>query len=181
MDLHVKAIASAAVLAFTVALAAPNANASCGRLAGELGGDIKLPALAVENPQLVFPIEDSIVGLWQVVYTTSSGAPFGVSFKEWHSDGTEFENIDHSPIVGNVCFGVWKQVDFRTVHLHHLGWLFGTDGSPQGSFIIDETDKLSPNAMTYSGSFTFKTYDADGNYTGTEVTGTTAASRITVN
>src|ERR1700735_212322 len=32
---------------------------------------------------------DSVVGLWHVVYTTTGGAPFGVSFKEWHSDGTE--------------------------------------------------------------------------------------------
>jgi hypothetical protein len=32
----------------------------------------------------------SIVGLWHVAYT-ANGASFGVSFKEWHSDGTEFE------------------------------------------------------------------------------------------
>jgi hypothetical protein len=175
-----KALALAAIAILTLAFSTPAAHASCGRLVGELGSDIKLPAIAAANPQLIFPIQDSIVGLWEVVYTTSSGGPFGVSFKQWHSDGTEFENIDHSPIVGNTCMGVWKAVSFRTVHLHHLGWLFGTDGSPQGSFIIDEVDNVSNNGLNYSGTFTFKTYDTNGNYTGTEITGTTAATRITV-
>jgi hypothetical protein len=125
---------------------------------------------------------DSIVGLWHTVYTTTSGAPFGQSFKEWHSDGTEFENIDHSAVVGNVCFGVWKQLDPRTFRLHHTGWTFDDNGNPTGSFTIDETDTLTPNGMSYNGSFTFKVFDTNGDYiSGTETTGTIAASRITVN
>jgi len=125
---------------------------------------------------------DSIVGLWHVVYTTTSGAPFGVSLKQWHSDGTEFENIDHPAIVGNICFGVWKPLDFHTVRLHHTGWTFDNNGNPSGSFTIDETDTLTPNGMGYNGSFTFKVFDTNGDYiTGTETTGTIAASRIIVN
>jgi hypothetical protein len=125
---------------------------------------------------------DSIVGLWHVVYTTTSGAPFGVSLKEWHSDGTEFENIDHPAVVGNICFGVWKQVELRTVRLHHTGWTFDDNGNPTGSFTIDETDTLAPNGMSYTGNFTFKVFDTNGDFiSGSETTGTIAASRITVN
>jgi hypothetical protein len=125
---------------------------------------------------------DSIVGLWHVVYTTTGGAPFGVSLKEWHSDGTEFENIDHPAVVGNICFGVWKQVELRTVRLHHTGWTFDDNGNPTGSFTIDETDTLAPNGMSYTGNFTFKVFDTNGDFiSGSETTGTIAASRITVN
>ena len=125
---------------------------------------------------------DSIVGLWHVVYTATGGAPFGVSLKEWHSDGTEFENIDHPAVVGNICFGVWKQVELRTVRLHHTGWTFDDNGNPTGSFTIDETDTLAPNGMSYTGSFTFKVFDTNGDFiSGSETTGTIAASRITVN
>ncbi|MGB0123531.1 MAG: hypothetical protein WA419_15625 [Silvibacterium sp.] len=124
----------------------------------------------------------TIVGLWQVTYTTSSKAPFGVSFKEWHSDGTEFENIDHSPVIGNICFGVWKQVGARAVRLHHTGWLFDDNGNPIGSFIIEETDSVWLSGMTYSGSFVFRVYDKNGDYvSGSEITGTMIAKRITVN
>jgi hypothetical protein len=125
---------------------------------------------------------DSIVGLWHVVYTVTGGAPFGVSLKEWHSDGTEFENIDHSAVVGNICFGVWKQVDPRTVRLHHTGWTFDDNGNPTGSFTNDETDTIAPNGMSYSGTFIFKVFDTNGDpISGAETTGTIAASRITVN
>lgn len=107
---------------------------------------------------------------------------FGVSLKEWHSDGTEFENIDHSPVVGNICFGVWKQVGARTFRLHHTGWLFDDNGNPTGSFIIEENDTVWLNGLNYSGTFVFKVYDKNGDYvSGSEVTGTIAAKRITVN
>ncbi|MGB8535838.1 MAG: hypothetical protein WCD57_05455 [Acidobacteriaceae bacterium] len=124
---------------------------------------------------------NTIVGLWHVAYTTAGGASFGVSFKEWHSDGTEFENVDHSALVGNVCFGVWKQVGFRTVRLHHTGWTFDDNGNPTGFFTQDETDTIAANGMSYSGNFDFKVFDTNGDFiSGTETIGTIAASRITV-
>jgi hypothetical protein len=123
---------------------------------------------------------NTIVGLWHVAYT-AGGASFGVAFKEWHSDGTEFENVDHSALVGNVCFGVWKQVGFRTVRLHHTGWTFDDNGNPTGFFTQDETDTVATNGMSYSGNFDFKVFDTNGDYiSGTETIGTIAASRITV-
>jgi hypothetical protein len=101
--------------------------------------------------------------------------------KEWHSDGTEFENVNHNPAIGSVCVGVWKQVSARTVRLHHLGFLFAEDGSPSGKFTVNETDTLDAGGMVYRGKFIFRTYDVKGVFTGTEVSGTVVARRITVN
>jgi hypothetical protein len=154
----------------------PAKAAGCNGLGG--GGNI-VKYHVPEHDGAVGP--DSVVGLWHVVYTTTGGAPFGVSFKEWHVDGTEFENIDHSAVIGNVCLGVWKQVGFRTVRLHHTGWTFDGSGNPTGYFTIDETDTIAPNGMSYTGNFDFKVFDTNGEYIpDTETTGTIAASRITV-
>ena len=140
----------------------------------------------------------SIVGLWHVIYTGTSddnfppGGPFPPtpfpfleSFKTWHADGTEFENAFLPPTGGNVCFGVWKEVDNSTVKLHHIGLMLSPDGSILSIFTVDETDKLASDGKTYKGSFDFKlwppSYDAVGKGLPiSEVKGTTAATRITV-
>jgi hypothetical protein len=145
---------------------------------------IKLPVVATTGiaaaegmPNSQSP--DSIVGLWHTMYTAGN-APFAETLKQWHSDGTEFEKVNHNPAIGAVCVGVWKQVSARTVHLHHLGFLFNSDGSSAGTFVVEETDTLTAHGMSYLGQFTFKTYDVNGNFTGTELQGTVAATRITV-
>jgi hypothetical protein len=184
---RLKGMALAAVALFTVAFTAPGAYAGCGQIEGIKGGAIKMPMLSGAGSHMAdqedgAPGHDSaqpIVGLWHVVYTAGN-AIFGVSLKEWHSDGTEFENIAHSPTIGNICFGVWKPVAYHTVRLHHTGWLFSEQGELTGTFIIDETDIVDEDSMTYKGSFVFKTYDTNGKFTGTEVSGTIAAQRITV-
>jgi hypothetical protein len=61
-----------------------------------------------------------------------------------------------------------------------LGFLFNADGTPAGTFVVEETDTLAARGMTYVGTFTFTTYDVNGNPTGTEIKGTVAATRITV-
>lgn len=154
----------------------PAIAAGCNGL-GSSGNVVKYPM--PQRDGAIGPA--TIVGLWLTAYTTSSNAPFGASFKEWHSDGTEFENVDHSAVIGNVCFGVWKQVGFREVRLHHTGWTFDGSGNPTGFFTIDETETIAANGMSYSGTFDFKVFDTNGDYiSGTETTGTIAASRITV-
>ncbi|WP_058189220.1 hypothetical protein [Terracidiphilus gabretensis] len=161
------------ILVSTTTLSAKAAG--CNGLAGR-DSIVKYPLQ--EHDGVVGP--NSIVGLWHTVYT-AGGANFGISFKEWHADGTESENVDHSAVIGNVCFGVWKEVGLRTVRLHHTGWTFDDNGNATGSFTIDETDVVAPNGMSYSGTFTFKLFDTNGYYiSGTETTGTIAASRITV-
>ena len=179
--IRLKALLLAAVAIFTLASAAPAAYASCGLRAGIKGGGVTLPVVADANTQKWDMPYDSIVGLWQTAYTQTNGDPFGQSFKQWHSDGTEFENVDHSAVVGNICFGVWKQLGNRTFRLHHMGWTFDTSGNPTGTFTIDETDVVASNGMSYTGSFVFKTYKTNGTPNDGEITGTIVASRITVN
>jgi hypothetical protein len=137
----------------------------------------------------------SIVGMWHLNYTAEveSGAsifppapfPFLESFKTWHGDGTEFENAFMPPTGGNICFGVWRELADGSVKLHHIGLMFGSDGSISNMFTVDEKDRVAANGKTYSGTFDFKlwppSFDAVG--VGTpiaEVTGTTAATRIAV-
>ena len=80
----------------------------------------------------------AIVGLWHVNYTaeTESGAPifppvpfpFAESFKMWHADGIEFDNVFKPPAGGNICYGVWKDIGDGIVKQHHIGLMFGSDG-----------------------------------------------------
>ena len=140
----------------------------------------------------------TIVGLWHVIYTATydnnfppggphppTPFPFLESFKTWHGDGTEFENAFLPPSGGNICFGVWKDLDQGTVKLHHIGLMFNPDGTISSIFTVDETDTVASDGKTYTGMFDFKlwppSYDAVG--VGTpiaEVKGTTAATRVAV-
>jgi hypothetical protein len=137
----------------------------------------------------------SIVGLWHVNYTaeTETGAPifppvpfaFLESFKTWHGDGTEFEQALKPPTGGNFCYGVWKDLGHGSVKLHHIGVMFDSMGNVSNLFTEDEKNTVAANGKAYTGTFVFKlwpgSFDAIG--VGTpiaEVTGTIAATRITV-
>jgi hypothetical protein len=67
--------------------------------------------------------EENIVGTWHVSYTTE-GFPPGEAFIQWHRDGTEWENINHPVLGGNICMGSWKTVDRSHVFRNHYGWLY---------------------------------------------------------
>jgi hypothetical protein len=138
----------------------------------------------------------SIVGLWHTNYTATSDEnfppgspatppfPFIQSYKTWHGDGTEFENAFLPPGGGNICFGVWKDLGHGTVKLHHVGLMFDASGNPDAVFTVDEIDTVSTDGQTYKGSFDFRLF-APSNVFGvgapiSEVKGTTAATRITV-
>ena len=185
-----KGMALAAAVILTVVFGATNAYANCGPTAGT-NLTIHLPTSAYAGPQGAGQNQEqadaipslganhSIVGLWHVIYTANDSV-FAETLKQWHSDGTEFENVNHNPAIGSVCLGVWKRISVQTVRLHHVGWLFNEDGSSAGSFTQDETDTISANGMSYTGTFTFRTYDVNGNFSGFEATGTVAAVRIVV-
>lgn len=139
-----------------------------------------------------------IVGLWHLVYTGKTDDnfppggpypptpfPFLESFKTWHADGTEFENAFLPPTGGNICFGVWKDLGNGSVKLHHIGLMFAPDGNVSATFTVDEIDRVASDGKTYSGTFDFKLWPPSFNAIGigspiAEVTGTTAATRITV-
>ncbi len=180
----IKAAALPMMAALVVLLTAASSYADCGPMAGMKFPIVKLPLVATANLAAVGGMpnsesRDSIVGLWHTMYTAGD-SPFAETFKQWHSDGTEFENVNHNPAIGSVCVGVWKQVGARMVHLHHLGFLFNPDGTSAGTFVVEETDSLGGGGASYAGTFTFSTYDVNGNPTGTPIKGTVAATRITV-
>ena len=155
-----------------------SAKAACGMIGNRSFNPSKFPYRVQTDPG-----QATIVGMWQVTYTVGDTSNiFNQTLDQWHSDGTEFENADLPPLGGNICMGVWKQTGPLTVRLHHIGLMFSADGLDAiGSFTLDEVNTIAPNGKTYSGSFTFKTYDTYGNYSGTTVTGKIAATRVTVN
>lgn len=176
------ALVSLAALMF----GASSAHAACGMTGTEWKSPIAFPMLApagnVADDGSGQKSSASIVGLWHVVYT-AGGSVFNVTLDQWHSDGTEFENAWLPPDTGNICFGVWKEVAPRTVHLHHVGWLFTPGSTPptaSGVFTLDEVNKVSRDGSIYTGAFTFKTYNINGTPTGVVVKGTILARRITV-
>jgi hypothetical protein len=75
------------------------AHANC---ADPGAGNEKQISLAAQHHS--FAEHYDIVGTWLVNY-----GPVGQAFIQWHSDGTEWENITHPSIGGNVCMGSWVQ------------------------------------------------------------------------
>jgi hypothetical protein len=118
---------------------------------------------------------DRIVGTWHVSYIVE-GAPFADAFIQWHSDGTEWENIGLPVLSGNICLGSWKRIDERHVFRNHIGWLY-TNGTLSGYFKETETDEVAPNGRTYTGTNEQKIYNLKGDLQVT-VTGTATATRI---
>ena len=160
------------------------AKAACGSF-GPVGVTpvIKLPV--IPQAAISFPSSfdnPTIVGLWHVIYT-AGGSTFNDTFDTWHSDGTEFESAYLAPSSGNLCVGVWKSTGFRSAKLHHIGWIF-SPATPTASaanyFTLDEEVTVAQDNKSYSGKFTFKIWNLDGSATPVEVTGTMAATRITV-
>jgi hypothetical protein len=167
-------------------LAATSARAACGSFS-RLGSvsPIKMPMLGAaggEEENYSRGDHDPIVGLWHVVYT-AGGKVFNETLDQWHSDGTEFENAFLAPAQGNICFGVWKPTGSHSVILHHVGWTFdptSNTATANGTFTLDEENKVSSDCKSYTGTFTFKTFDLNGVQGPEVVTGTIAATRITV-
>jgi hypothetical protein len=118
----------------------------------------------------------SIVGTWLVTYT-AEGAPHGEAFIQWHSDGTEWENINFPILGGNICMGSWKETDSNHVFRNHWGWLYDGSGNLSGYFNETETDELSKDGNSYRGNNETKLYDLTGAMQA-DVTGTASATRI---
>lgn len=180
-------------------LSASGARASCG-LSAKTGAAPSIPFVSPQGDGWLNHQEDensnkhaSIVGLWHLIYTaTSASGPFPPtpfqfleSFKTWHADGTEFENAFLPPTGGNICFGVWKDLDDGHVKLHHIGLMFDSAGNVSNIFTVDEKDTVASNGKSYSGTFDFKLWPPSFDAVGVgsplaEVTGTTLGTRITV-
>jgi len=120
----------------------------------------------------------SIIGLWDVHYTSDvSGGTFE-TYDQWHSDGLEFEVAGFAP--GAMCQGTWKQMSSNMVQLFHVGFTFG-GGCPGTDVRFEETQTLtvSLDGNSYDGTYDDKYYDATGNLV-CEDTGTLHATRLSV-
>jgi len=125
-------------------------------------------------------VGERIVGTWHVVYTTE-GSTSGEAFIQWHSDGTEWENINYPVLGGNICLGSWKTVDGWHVSRNHYGWLFN-NGLLAGYFNETETDEVAWDGNSYKGvnTTTLNFYPVAPATTPTVVVlkGTSSATRI---
>jgi hypothetical protein len=111
----------------------------------------------------------SIVGLWHVSLYLDPGHTqlLFESFKQWHSDGLEFESANAFP--GAHCVGTWKQAPHHKVSLFHVGWTpNGAPGFPTAvRFAETESNALSQDGSSYDGSAMQTFYDQNGNALGT--------------
>ena len=165
-----------AAAAAATALGGFSAHAGCADPRNTSAGQpvISLPAASVAKTIRNGDASRNIVGTWLVTYTVENN-PFGQAYIQWHSDGTEWENINLPISGGNICVGSWKRVDVNNVSRNHWGWLY-TDGNLSGYFNETETDTVTRNG-TYSGTNEQKGYDLNGNLL-FDVTGTSSAVRI---
>jgi len=127
------------------------------------------------SPGDIRPEDHTIVGTWHVVYTTE-GTPSGEAFIQWHGDGTEWENINFPILDGTLCMGSWKAINPSTFFRNHYGWLYD-GGLLSGYFNETETDVISKDGSSYTGTNETKLYDLSGNQVA-DVSGTASAQRI---
>lgn len=168
-------ISAAAILWVTGSI---SAQASCGApLGGKAGVISGLPHIKVSRALAAPQGYGSIAGMWTNSIIVG-GNVVATSIATWHSDGTEYDNIDAPPINGNVCQGVWESKGVGKVQEDHFGWTFDQNSNPSGYFTLVQTVKLSNRGMSYTGPFDQKFYDLNGNLL-TEVTGTMSAQRFT--
>jgi hypothetical protein len=119
-----------------------------------------------------------IVGLWDVQLFLDPGHTvfFAETYKQWHSDRLEIESPSFSP---GQCQGVWKQLANNQVQLYHVGF---TQGNPAGTyrFVETETDTVSTDRNSYTGSAMQTFYDDNGNQVGDPISLYIQATRISV-
>jgi hypothetical protein len=168
-------------VAATLALSGLSAHASCvdprSASAQTTPFNLELPPMPSRGGH---DAGENIVGTWLVNYTTE-GFPPGQAFIQWHNDGTEWENINHPVLGGNICMGSWKTVDRSHVFRNHFGWLF-SNGVIAGFFNETETDEVAWDGNSYSGlnTTTLNFYPVSPATTPTVIvlTGTATAKRI---
>lgn len=160
-------------------LGATAASASCGSRAATGPSAAASLATLANLTAAEGEHDNSIVGLWHVTYTMADGTFYYESYDTWHSDGTEWESANLSPLIGNICEGVWKQTG-SAIRLNHVVWGFDNSGNPIGPGTMIEDIVVGGNGNSYHGTFDFKQYDMIGNLI-QEVRGTMAARRITGN
>jgi hypothetical protein len=111
----------------------------------------------------------SIVGLWEFevhLNGAQNGLPdnflFDWGLATWHDDGTEIQfSAGRPPSSGDVCMGVWRQVERSKFKLHHVA-LGLTPPDASGTFvgpaIIKAEVTVDPSGEKYRGPYTLTMY-----------------------
>jgi hypothetical protein len=172
---------TAAAVAITALAAGTLSAQACNPLLNNSFGkhvsSMSLPASMLARNDAKTPARTSIVGLWHVVHTDSSGNLFLESFDQWNSDGGETELGNLPPATGPICVGTWKQTGGKVDLETHVTWLYDLNNTWQGTLNMIQTNKVSKDGNSYTGTFDAKFYDTSGTLF-MEVTGTTAADRL---
>ncbi len=171
----------AAALATATLVGASMQAQACNPLLGHNFGKHVAPAalpaamLAKNSPHA--GASGGIVGLWHDVHTASDGTLFLEGYDTWNRDGTENELGNLPPASGNLCVGTWSRSG-KTINLTaHVAWLYDLNNNQVGTLDIVESNKVSSDGNSYTGTFDAHFYDTSGNQF-MEVTGTTAADRL---
>jgi hypothetical protein len=158
--------------AFALVAGTVSAEAACGVPTGAQVAQVHLPPLKFATT----PSGGSIVGTWTTALS-AGGQVILHTILQWHSDGTEADNADLPPTMGNTCEGSWVSTGAGKVHRYHLGWTFDANSNPSGIFVLTEDDTLNRTGNRYSGTFDQKFYDRNGNQVN-ELSGTVVAQRL---
>lgn len=109
-----------------------------------------------------------IVGMWIVTYYVGpfrgdDTPQFDRAIQQFSSDGNELMNSAlFPPVVGNVCFGVWKDLGHDTFKLRHIGWTFTTANAFEGTFRLSVALTVGPGGDAFSGTYTSDVLGPDG-------------------
>jgi hypothetical protein len=160
---RLRRIAPLVAAAATMMLGATAVHAGCGdpRTMRMAPARAAIHLLAPTTAFRPGPAAQNIVGTWLVSHYGPDGSLDAQSYNQWHSDGTEWENIDFPIEGGNLCLGSWKAIDTDHVARNHYGWLY-TSGTLSGHFNTTETVTVKHDG-TYTGVNHTKVYDLDGN------------------
>ena len=120
-------------------------------------------------------------GLWHALFVTNSGQKYDETFQTLHSDGTEMMVSNGlPPFLGNVCVGVWKR-DGGRIKLRHVTWNWNPDNSFAGTFVMVVRFKVNRKGQSYSGKWSAKNFDVDGNHLpDLDAEGNVTARRVSV-
>jgi hypothetical protein len=106
-----------------------------------------------------------IVGMWIAhFYVGSTSQIYDIAIEQFYADGNEMTNdIAVPPATENVCYGVWEHAANRTFKLKHLGWVFDTNGTLIGRFVLTATLDVDNDGDAFRGTYVADQKDLSGN------------------
>jgi hypothetical protein len=126
-------------------------------------------------------INSPIVGFWKTTFT-SDGLVVDVGFDQFHPDGTEISVDSPAPSFGNVCSGVWEKTGRRHYSEVHPNFNWDASSGKAVSIFIQRVEiRVSQDGKSFSGTFTWDSYDFSGNpLPASHSEGSVTGERITV-